>query len=135
MAIKFGPAGLGGVKEAIANLERYNQLGLKACEVAFTYGIYLKEDDAIKIGKIAKKLDISLSIHAPYYVNLNSDEKRKIEASKKRILGCCEIAHYLGAGRVIFHSGFYGSVITLNVCSKGSSLWIKTGIKFFPFSR
>jgi deoxyribonuclease IV len=108
MSIKFGPAGLGGIKEAVSNLEKYNQLGLRACEIAFTYGVYLKKDDAIEIGKIAKKLGISLSIHAPYYINLNSDEKRKIEASRKRILECCEIAHYLGAGRVIFHPGFYG---------------------------
>ena len=56
MAIRFGPAGLGGVKEAISNLEMYHKLGLRACEIAFTYGIYIKEKEtAVKIGKKAKK--------------------------------------------------------------------------------
>jgi deoxyribonuclease IV len=108
--IKFGPSGLGPVKEAIANLEEYHRLGLNACEVAFTYGAYIKKDDAIKIGKVAKRLGIILSVHASYYVNLNSKEEEKVEASKKRILKCCEIGYYLGAKRVIFHSGFYSGM-------------------------
>ncbi len=107
--IKFGPAGLGGVKEAIGNLERYASLGLKSCEIAFTYGIYIKhKEDAVRIGNVSEKLGVELSIHAPYWINLNSREKEKIEQSKKRILDCCEIAYYLKAGRVVFHAGFYG---------------------------
>lgn len=108
MTIKFGPAGIGPVKEAIANLESYSKIGLEACEVAFTYQIYIKEEDARAIGKRAKELGISLSIHAPYYVNLNSDEKAKREATKKRILDCCRIGEALGAKVVVFHPGYYG---------------------------
>ncbi len=109
MAIKFGPAGLGGIKEAEKVLEAYYKIGLKACEIAFTYGIYIKnKEDALRIGKKSKELDIALSIHAPYYVNLNSKERDKIEASKKRILDCCEIGEALGANTVVFHPGFYG---------------------------
>ena len=37
-------------------------------------------------------------------------EKSKIEASKKRILKCCERAHYMGAGPVVFHPGYYGGM-------------------------
>jgi len=108
MTIKFGPAGLGGVKDAISNLEMYHELGLKACEIAFTYGIYIKKkEDALKIGKAAKKLGIKLSIHAPYWINLNSKDKGKIEKSKERILQCCEIGTYLNASKVVFHSGYY----------------------------
>jgi len=105
--IRFGPAGLGGGKEAIANLMAYSKLGLKACEVAFTYGIYLNKEQAVEIGAAARKLGIQLSIHAPYWINLNSREKKKVEESKKRILDCCEIGHFLGADCVVFHPGFY----------------------------
>ena len=110
--IRFGPAGLGGVKEAVANLQNYAKLGLTACEIAFTYGIYLKEGmkEIEEIRKTAEKLDIKLSIHAPYYINLNSAERKKIEDSKKRIIGCCKIAHLLGAEKVVFHPGFYGKL-------------------------
>ncbi len=109
MQVKIGPAGLGSVKAAVETLEKYNSLGFKACEIAFTYGIYIKnKEDAEKIGKKAKELGISLSIHAPYYVNLNSSEKSKREATKSRILGCCEVGEWLGAERVVFHPGYYG---------------------------
>lgn len=108
--IRFGPAGLGGVKEAISNLEEYKKNGISACEIAFTYGVYLKEDDAVEIGKAAKRLGIKLSIHAPYWLNLNSNEKKKIEESKKRILDCCKIGSLLGAELVVFHPGYYGKM-------------------------
>ncbi len=122
--IRFGPGGLGPVKGAVENLERFAELGLKACEVEFTYGPYIKkEEDARKIGKRAKELGIFLSIHAPYFVNLNSKEEEKIEASKKRILKCCEVASWLGARRVIFHPGFYSGME-----SAEASIRIKEGI-------
>lgn len=109
MTIYFGPSGIGPVKDAIANLEKYHELGLKACEIAFTYGIYIKKDeDAIAIGKKAKELGIKLSIHAPYWINLNSKENKKVEESKKRILDCCKIGTLIKAERVVFHAGFYG---------------------------
>jgi len=109
--IRFGPAGIGKVKEAISNLEMYHKLGLRTCEIAFTYGIYIKEkEDAIKIGKKAKELGIKLSIHAPYWINLNSADKKKVEESKKRILDCCKIGTLMKAYRVVFHSGFYGKM-------------------------
>lgn len=105
--ISFGPSGVGPVKDVVKTLERYSKEGLKAAEFAFTYGVYIKKEDAIEIGEKIKSLGMSLSIHAPYYVNLNSKEKEKIEASKKRILDCCEIGHYLGVKKIVFHAGFY----------------------------
>ncbi|OYT36844.1 endonuclease IV [Candidatus Pacearchaeota archaeon ex4484_71] len=106
--IKFGPAGLGPVKDAIKNLENLKKLGMRACEISFTYGVYIKEDDAKKIGETAKKLGIQLSIHAPYWINLNSAEIEKVEKSKKRIIECLRIGTFLGARYVVFHPAFYG---------------------------
>lgn len=109
MQVIFGPAGIGGVKDAISNLERYSKLGLKACEISFTYSTYIKnKEDAEKIGNAAKKLGVQLSIHGPYWVNLNSEDSEKIEKSKERILRCCEVGTWLGAKKVVFHPGFYG---------------------------
>ena len=109
--IKFGPAGLGAVKEAISNLETYKSFGLEACEIAFTYGVYIKnKEDAEEIGKAAEKLGIELSIHAPYWVNLNSEDREKIEKSKQRILECLKVGTWLKAYRVVFHPGYYGKI-------------------------
>lgn len=108
--IRFGPAGLGGAKEAVHSLEEYHKKGISACEIAFTYGVYLKEEDAVEIGKAAKSLGIKLSIHAPYWINLNSAERRKVEESRKRIIDCCKIGSLLGAYLVVFHPGYYGKM-------------------------
>jgi len=80
MAIKFGPAGIGPIKEAVDNLKKYHKLGFKACEISFTYSVYIKKDEDIKmIREASEKYDIKLSIHAPYFVNLNSKDKKIIE--------------------------------------------------------
>ena len=85
----------------------YNKKGWGACEIAFTYSVYIKEHECAAIKKKAEELDIALSIHAQYFVNLNSAEKAKREATKKRILDCCRIGELLGARVVVFHSGYY----------------------------
>ncbi len=108
MVIKFGPAGLGGVKDAVGNLEKFHDAGLKACEIAFTYGVYIKDKDAGEIRKAAEKYGVELSIHAHYWINLNSAEEEKVEKSKKRILDCCRIGHLLGVKQIVFHPGYYG---------------------------
>jgi len=109
--IRFGPAGIGGKDEVISNLNKFSKLGLKACEIAFTYGIYLRIPKLLhKIKEVSQKLDVKLSIHAPYWINLNSKEKIKIEQSKKRILGCCKVGNDLGARKIVFHAGFYGKM-------------------------
>ena len=106
--IKIGPAGIGGVKEAIDNLRYFKEKSIDAAEVAFTYSVYLKKDDAIKIGKYAKEIGISLSVHAPYYLNLNSLDSKKVTETKKRILDSCERANDLQATCVVFHPGYFG---------------------------
>jgi deoxyribonuclease-4 len=68
------------------------------------------KEDAERIGKKAHELGISLSVHAPYYVNLNSSDKTKREATKKRIIDCCRVGEQLGAKVVVFHPGYYSNV-------------------------
>jgi len=105
MAIRIGPAGIG--TPAKEGLRKIKELGLTAAEVEFTYGIKMTNEQAKDIGEIAKKLGISLSVHAPYYINLATKDKTKLESSKRRIILSCERAHYLGAKHVVFHCGYY----------------------------
>lgn len=109
MPIKLGPAGIGPVKDVEKTFEMYNKLGIHAAEIPFTYGVYIKKkEDALRIKKAAEKFDIQLTVHTPYWINLNSEEHKKVEESKKRILDSCEVGEWLGAERVIFHPGYYG---------------------------
>lgn len=128
MSIKFGPAGLGPVKTALNVLEQYHKAGMKACEIAFTYSVYIKAEEAKIIGKKASELGIELSIHAQYWVNLNSEEKEKREATKKRILDCCKIGELLGAKVVVFHPGYYTNKGKTDADKKDTYNNIKQGI-------
>ncbi|MEA3329688.1 MAG: TIM barrel protein [Nanoarchaeota archaeon] len=109
--IRFGTAGIGKISEIEETFENYNKLGIRATEIEFVQGIYLHKqrhkNEIEKIKKLSEKLDIKLSIHAPFWVNLNSNDEEKIEASKKRILDSCEVGEMLGVERVVFHPAFY----------------------------
>ena len=103
--IRFGPAGLGSPQ--VAGIRKCHQMGLRAAEVAFTYGVRMSNATATELGKCARDYDVSLSIHAPYYINLASMDAEKLAASRTRILDSCERAYHMAAEKVIFHAGFY----------------------------
>lgn len=108
MNIKLGPAGSGG--NTLKGVEHVKEIGLQAMEVEFVRGVHMSNELAKEVGKLAEKLKIELSVHAPYFINLNSAEKEKREASKKRIIVSCERASHLGAKIVVFHAGYYGKM-------------------------
>ncbi|MFC1728242.1 TIM barrel protein [Nanoarchaeota archaeon] len=108
MKLLFGPAGTGG--DTYKGLKVIASKGLDCCEIQFSHGVMMKNPLAKEIGELNKELKLSLSVHAPFYINLNSKEKAKVHASKKRILDSCERAHHIGAKEIVFHAGFYMDV-------------------------
>ncbi|UCE55192.1 MAG: TIM barrel protein [Desulfobacterales bacterium] len=104
--VRVGPAGSGGLGN-LEGVRKVARMGLDCMEVEFTYGVRMNVDDARTVGALAQEKGIVLSAHAPYYINLASDEKDKVLASKKRLIDSCERAHALGARCVVFHAGFY----------------------------
>jgi deoxyribonuclease-4 len=106
MAIRIGPAGSDGLGYMKA-LNKAARMGFGCLEVAFTYGVRMKPEEAEVVGALARKKDITLSIHAPYYINLAADEPAKLTASSERIQACCRMAAIMGARNVVFHAGFY----------------------------
>jgi len=56
---------------------------------------------------VASDLSITLTVHAPYYVNLNAQDRAKLEASKKRVLQALTMAQICGAKSVCVHPAFY----------------------------
>lgn len=110
MALRFGTAGvpLSASKTSTeAGVVRVRELGLDALEVEFVHGVRMKEEKALSIRTIAEREKVTLSCHAPYYINLNSREEEKVEASKIRILHTARIAKLLGATSIVFHPAFY----------------------------
>jgi deoxyribonuclease-4 len=104
--IRVGPAGSGGLGN-LEGIRKVARMKLDCMEVEFTYGVRMSQEDARKLGALARAKGITLSVHAPYYINLASDEPAKVAASKQRILDSCQRAVAFGARRVVFHAGFY----------------------------
>ena len=108
--LMFGPAGTPhSAKECSskAGIERISELGLDCMELEFVQGVRMGSATAKEINKTVKKTGVRLTVHGPYYINLNAREPEKLSASKKRILDSARIGHQCGAESVTFHPAYY----------------------------
>lgn len=106
----FGTAGVprsATEPHTIAGLDRTKELDLSAMELEFVQGVRMGEALAKQVNQKRQELGLTLTVHAPYFINLNAHEPDKIEASKKRIYDSCRIGALCGAINVTFHAGFY----------------------------
>ncbi len=109
--IYLGPGGTPhGVKGTEASMAYLAEEGLNAMEVQFVRGARMKESTAERIGEEAAKNGIRLSIHAPYYINLNSDKDDIIAKSKERIMKSARLGDIMGAKVITVHAGYYGEL-------------------------
>ncbi len=93
----------------IAGIERVRELGLDAMELEFVRGVYINtEEKAKEVKEAAVKNNIKLSVHAPYFINLNSTENIVIKQSIERIMQSVEAGYLCGAESIVIHSAFYG---------------------------
>lgn len=108
MSLLFGTAGTPRSSrgtDSISGIRRVHELGLGCMELEFVRGVKMGEKTARAVYDIAQQLGIRLSVHAPYYINLNA-EGETLEASKERILNSARIGHICGAKSVVIHAGF-----------------------------
>lgn len=112
MALRFGTAGVPHASpksSSVSGVETIRKLGLGAMELAFVRGVRMGAKTAEKVRETAKKLDVTLTVHAPYYINLLSEEPDKRDASIRRILDAARVGAQAGAVSVTFHPGVYGN--------------------------
>ena len=113
MKIFLGPAGIPTVAEdrtTEGGMKKVSELGLNCIEIEFVRNVYLNQKKAEEVGKLAKELNIQLTVHAPYFINLLSDKKSTVEASKKRILESLDRAERMNAKAVVVHAAYYGNL-------------------------
>ena len=91
----------------LAGLKRARALGITAMEIEWVQSVPKNAEHVELLGKLAMELGISLTIHAPYYVNLNSQEPEKLLGSKERVLQALTMAEIAGARSVCVHAAFY----------------------------
>ncbi|HIP63144.1 MAG TPA: hypothetical protein EYH04_03400 [Archaeoglobus profundus] len=107
--MKFGTAGVPNCskdKSTIGGIKTIGELKLDAMEVQFVKGVRMNEQKAKDVKLIADSLNITLSVHAPYYINLNAETKKKIEDSIKRLIDTVRVGGIF-ARNIVFHPGYY----------------------------
>ncbi|MDD5617414.1 MAG: TIM barrel protein [Candidatus Methanoperedens sp.] len=108
MSLLFGTAGTPHSSrgtDSISGIRRVHELGLGCMELEFVRGVKMGEKTAREVYNISQQLGIKLSVHAPYYINLNA-EGETLSASKERILNSARIGNICGAKSVVIHAGF-----------------------------
>ena len=93
----------GGSAGAVAHSA---DLGLNALELGWVHSVRVKETTCEKINTAAAEHRVTLSVHAPYFINLNAkdDEWPK---SRKRLMDAAHYGNLAGATDIIFHPGSY----------------------------
>ena len=110
MSAVFGPAGnsesfSAQYKSSLKAPEWLRRMGLDAYEYQCGKGVNVGEETARKMGEQAKVHGIRLSLHAPYFINLANPEPESLVKTAGYITRACEAADWMGASRVIIHSG------------------------------
>jgi deoxyribonuclease-4 len=106
----FGPSGVphsSPKPDTQSGVRRVAELGLDCMELAFTRRVSMGMEKAAKVKQTAEELGVRLTVHAPYFINLNSPEPEKIEASKERMLQAARVGYACGAESICIHAAFY----------------------------
>lgn len=107
--VRFGTSGVPRSLETGTHLDgmaEVHRLGLQAMELAFVHRVNIKPAQAPEVRDLARRLDVGLSAHASYYINLNSPDPSKVRASRQRLLSAARVGWMCGADSVVFHAGW-----------------------------
>lgn len=110
MTLRFGPAGIPHStkpRNIDEGIKQVRKLGLGCMEMEFVHSIWLSKEAAPRVKELAKKEDVVLTAHAPYYVNLFAKEPEKRGASRTRIVNTAKTTAAAGGYSITFHPAFY----------------------------
>ena len=108
--LMFGTAGvpISTPKPTILNgIAHVRALGLDCMELEFVRRVNVSLEKAPEVLSVAEKNNVALTCHGQYYINLNSLEKEKADASVFRVLNACRSAWASGGQSVTFHAAYY----------------------------
>ncbi len=91
---------------AVGAVLRLRELGLDAFEIGWVQSVRVKEETCALIKEAGAEQDVALSVHAPYYINLNATDE-EWPKSRKRLMDAAHYGNLAGATDIIFHPGTY----------------------------
>lgn len=81
------------------------EMDLDGMELEFVHGVRMKDEHREFVKEMSK--DFIITAHGPFYINLNSQEPDKIDASVQRIIDTASVASKAGAFSITYHAAFY----------------------------
>ena len=90
----------------VGGIARAAELGLGALELAWVQSVRVSEAKCAEIRAAARDAGVALSVHAPYFINLNATAT-EWPKSRKRLMDAAHYGHLAGATDIIFHPGSY----------------------------
>lgn len=81
-------------------------IGLRALELGWVQSVRVTEATCAAIRAAGAEQGVALSVHAPYFINLNADDE-EWPKSRKRLMDAAHYGNLAGATDIIFHPGSY----------------------------
>ncbi len=91
---------------AVGAVLRIQELGLDTFEIGWVQSVRVKEETCLRIREAAEDAGVLLSVHAPYFINLNATEE-EWPKSRKRLMDAAHYGNLAGATDIVFHPGSY----------------------------
>jgi deoxyribonuclease-4 len=87
-------------------LQHSADIGLLALELGWVQSVRVTKETCQAIRQAGQSSGVALSVHAPYYINLNAD-RREWPKSRKRLMDAARYGALAGATDIVVHPGSY----------------------------
>jgi len=89
---------------SVGAIEQIRSLGLDVLELGWVQSVRVNESTCRAIKEAAEKHQVKVSVHAPYFINLNAGEE-EWPKSRKRLMDAAFYGNLAGASDIVFHPG------------------------------
>jgi deoxyribonuclease IV len=111
LSFKFGTVGspTGTPKKpggSAGSIQFSSSIGLTALELGWVQSVRVTEATCALIKSAGEEHGVALSVHAPYFINLNATDE-EWQKSRKRLMDAAHYGYLAGTTDIIFHPGSY----------------------------
>ena len=111
LSFQFGTVGspIGTPKKpggSVGAIEFSKSIRLEALELGWVRAVRVSEATCAAIKAAGEEQGVGLSVHAPYFINLNADET-EWPKSRQRLMDAAHYGNLAGCTDIIFHPGSY----------------------------
>jgi len=111
LSFRFGTVGspIGTPKKpggSVGAIAFSSSIELKAFELGWVQSVRVSEETCAAIQAASAEEDVAVSVHAPYFINLNANAE-EWPKSRKRLMDAAHYGNLAGATDIIFHPGSY----------------------------